>query len=313
MSNLKRKDFFGKRVLIVGDVCVDHYMYGVSNRIAQEANVPVVTDFHAENRLGMSANVAENVKFLGAEPVLISVTGLDDTRSTLVKMLNDRDIIVRNLLIDEKRKTTKKTRIYSNGIPLARLDEETSSFIDSKLEEQLISAVQEEIAKCDVVIIQDYGKGMLSKRVISSVIGMAWLEDKKVFVDPHKNTPLTWYKGAHAICPNLDECRSLSGRSTPEKGACEIYKKANIQKVFVTCGENGIFVYDSDFSQIVRVEKVEKVVDVTGAGDTVVAVLALASTKKMYSIEAAALANKAARIVIQKQGTSVCTLDELLD
>lgn len=302
----------GKRVLIIGDVCVDVYDMGQSTRLSPEAPVPVISNPVKEYRLGMAANVAANIKALGSEPVLISVTGADDDRIFRRLCLN---IGIPELCIfrEDYRITTTKTRIIANGQQLARLDHEHTSYIKDETENLILSILDKEILEADVVIVQDYGKGVLTRNLLKYVIEFAQHYSKKVIIDPNKRSLPYWYSQATLVTPNKQEAIDLDGGwadKTLDQRIQSIKKELYLDKVVITLGEDGIMGIENDkiFS---KKAKSESVVDVTGAGDTVTAVLALGEAAGLSLQESCELANSAAAVVVRKLGTSTCSIEEL--
>ena len=296
------------RILVVGDVMLDRYWFGDVSRISPEAPVPVVKVGKNEERLGGAANVARNVAALGASCALLSVVGADEAGQALVRLLKAERIDAR-LHEDASVATTIKLRVIGRQQQLLRIDFETQpshEVLAAKLEEfeRLVKA-------CDVVVLSDYGKGGLLH--IGRMIERAHQLGKRVLVDP-KGDDYARYAGATLLTPNRAEFREVAGswKSEAEFSAKAeaLRKELNLEALLVTRSEEGMSLFREN-----RVDHVEaqarEVYDVSGAGDTVIATLAVALAAGMDDVEAMRLANKAGGIVVGKLGTAVVTPEEL--
>jgi len=319
VTNLK-----GTRLIVVGDSGLDEYVFGRVRRISPEAPVPVVevldqqaTDY----RLGLATNVAQNITSLGGECDLISVVGDDAAAGDLKKLLLKARIPVDHLLTDHSRPTTRKLRVMSGQHHVVRVDYEHQRFLSSEMEKRIIERAADLMANADGVIIQDYAKGVLSESCIQAVIQLAKSKKKTVFVDPHRSTPVTYYKGADLMTPNYDEALALSGlrfddlrqASDSLKEVGDVLRKAiNCEKMVITRGKDGMSLYEGTrFAQIPTFAR--QVFDVAGAGDTVIAALSMAHSSGMSLEESCLLANEAAGVVVAKVGCVPCAYDELLE
>lgn len=281
------------RVLIIGDVMLDEYCHVKVERISPEAPVPIALVRAFDYRPGGAANVAANIEALGGKPTVISVVG--EEKAFHQVLYNDRWNL--RYVTDETRRTTIKTRIVStDGQQLLRVDVEDQSYISKDIEHAVCEQIMEAIELCDVVVLSDYAKGVLTDKVIVLAIRMARARNIPVIVDP-KRVDLFDYDGATIITPNEMEFKRSGG--TPDGSA-----------ILVTLGERGMELREPS-GNVARIEAdTQEVVDVTGAGDTVVAVLAML-IKKHSLHQAAFVANKAAGIVVRKRGTSVVRPSEL--
>lgn len=306
-----------KNILIVGDVGLDEYVIGSVKRISPEAPVPVVQVEEESSRLGLSANVAQNVSALGGNPYLLAVIGQDPGGEELKRLLLQENVKSDFLVIDKKRPTTRKLRVMAQHHHIVRVDYEKKQFISSEVQNALMSRAHDLISKCDAVIIQDYAKGVLGEAVIQDIIKLAKKNSKLVTVDPHSSTPLPYYRGADLMTPNLDEASALTGSTESihtevvvEKMGAILMDKIATQRMVITRGKDGMSLFEGgSHSQIPTFAR--KVFDVTGAGDTVIATLTLALSAGLSLRESCLLGNFAAGVVVGKVGCVPCSSDEL--
>lgn len=296
------------RVLVVGDVMLDRYWYGDATRISPEAPVPVVLWQREEERLGGAANVARNCAALGAPTTLLSVTGRDEAGERVARMLREAGVAA-SLRRDAKLRTTQKLRVVHKKQQLLRIDMETppsKEVLASKLADY-----RKALPACDVVLLSDYGKGGLAH--VATMIREGRRAGKQVLVDP-KGGDYSRYRGASMITPNLKELEDVVGPWRDERElaarAQALRAKLRLQALLLTRGEDGMTLYRPGRAVRIKGERRE-VADVTGAGDTVIAVLAvmLAAGEGMES--AARIANRAGGIKVTKFGTAVVTRAEL--
>jgi D-glycero-beta-D-manno-heptose-7-phosphate kinase len=297
-------------VLVVGDVMLDRYWFGEVSRISPEAPVPIVLIGREEQRLGGAANVAWNCKELGARTRLLSVVGRDEPGTQLARLLKNEGIEA-SLHRDAKLDTTQKLRVIGRKQQLLRIDFEkppSSEVLAAKLEE-----FKAALPGCDVVILSDYGKGGLTH--IADMIRTARKGNKRVLVDP-KGDDYGRYKGASIITPNLAELRAVVGRWKDEKDlksrAQALREKLGLEALLLTRGEDGMTLFTkSRTTTIEAVAREAEVFDVTGAGDTVIAALAVMLAAGAGLEAAMRIANRAAAIVVGKLGTATATREEL--
>ena len=306
---MKSPDTSKARVLVVGDVMLDRYWYGDASRISPEAPVPVVLWQREEERPGGAANVARNCARLGASTRLLSVVGRDGEGERLAKLLKKEGVAV-SFRRDGSIRTTQKVRVVHKQHQLLRIDMETEpsgEVLASKLED-----FRKALPGCDVVLLSDYGKGGLAH--IATMIREGRKAGKQVLVDP-KGDDYARYKGASLMTPNLAELRQVVGAWKNEKDLASrahlLREKLKLEALLLTRGEDGMTLFRKNGRTFqVKAEKRE-VADVTGAGDTVIAALAvmLAAGEGMES--AVRIANRAGGIKVTKFGTAVVTLQEL--
>lgn len=318
------EQFTHQRVLVIGDVMVDAYVIGRVDRISPEAPVPVVTVEKRVNRLGGAANVALNLKALGAEPILCSVIGNDLKGKEFLDLLAEEQISSEAVIASGERMTTTKFRVIGNKAQMLRVDEENTSDLSEKDESALLERIFDIIDNSLVhsIIIQDYNKGVLTPRVISKVVDKARVDLIPVSVDPKKKNFME-YKGVTLFKPNLKELREGLGREVrtddPEsvrQAASQLHKEQAINTVLITLSDEGVFIsrhhhFDSFTQQFVAAHK-RNISDVSGAGDTVISVAALCLTCSLEPVEIAALANLAGGLVCEESGVVPVNRDKLL-
>jgi rfaE bifunctional protein kinase chain/domain len=297
------------RVLVVGDAMLDRYWIGEVERISPEAPVPIVKIDREEERAGGAANVARNAAALGAQVTLLSVVGADEPGARLEALLK-RERVHPRLHHDRGIKTTVKLRVVAGRKQqLLRVDFETPpnhEVLASKLRD-----FERLLGEADAVVLSDYGKGGLSH--IIKMIGMARRRGKMVLVDP-KGADYSRYRGATVITPNRDEFEKVAGAWADERDlerrAQQLRRKLDVQALLVTRGDKGMTLFQGGARFHVRAQARE-VSDVSGAGDTVIATLAVALAGGARMKDAVQLANRAAGIVVGKFGTAVVTPEEL--
>jgi D-beta-D-heptose 7-phosphate kinase/D-beta-D-heptose 1-phosphate adenosyltransferase len=306
----------GKRILVLGDLMLDRYWWGSVTRISPEAPVPVVSLERESTHLGGAANVAANLKGLGAEPVLCGLVGRDDAGHTLRRRLDEAGIAVDGIVDSEERPTTVKTRIVAHQQQIVRLDEEDVSPLSLEVAESLMEVAVRAMDRCDVVLMSDYAKGVLAPSVVEAVLSAARSGDKKVIIDP-KGKDYTKYTGAFLLTPNQKEAMeatglSVAGRDELERAARHLADGLGLHAMLVTRGEHGMMLVETGETTFELPASAREVYDVTGAGDTVIATLTGALAAGLSLKDAARLANLAAGIVVEHVGTTAITKDMLL-
>jgi rfaE bifunctional protein kinase chain/domain len=301
------RSFRSLRVLIVGDVMVDAYYFGSVDRISPEAPVPVVLVDKQETRLGGAGNVALNVHALGAQPVLCTVIGTDKEGEGLRALLREQGLSERGILESEKRKTTTKTRVIGNKHQIVRIDHELTENLDKMDSFLLLEAVKRELEQADVLIMEDYNKGVLHEGNIKAIIALAKEAGVPVVVDPKKKNFLE-YTGVTLFKPNLKEIREGLNISDDLKqldhlktAVAELQEKLGNSCTMVTLSEQGVYIAAKDESHHIPAH-VRHIADVSGAGDTVVSVAALCLALGIDLRLLAALSNLAGGIVCEQTG-----------
>lgn len=306
---LRIPNFDQARVLVVGDVMLDRYWTGPTSRISPEAPVPVVKVNDIEDRAGGAGNVALNIASLSASASLLGLVGNDDNARVLTDTLNHKNIQTQFTTIDS-HPTITKLRVLSRNQQLIRLDfEDPFNHVDNS---QMLQNFKQQVADCDVVILSDYGKGALAN--IEDFIQVGRDAGKPVLIDP-KGTQFERYRGATLITPNLSEFEGVVGHCKDEadlvtKGF-ELLDSAGLESLLVTRSEKGMTLFQKGEQPIHLAATAREVYDVTGAGDTVISVLAAALAAGATLAESTALANTAAALVVAKLGTATVSLAEL--
>lgn len=296
------------RLLVVGDVMLDRYWFGEVSRISPEAPVPVVKVEKTEERPGGAANVARNVAALGAQVGLLSVVGADEAGQSLARLLADSAIDA-SLHEDPQLSTTVKLRVLGRQQQLLRIDFENSpthEVLQAKLAE-----FEQRVQACDVVILSDYGKGGLTH--IAAMIRLARQHGKPVLVDP-KGDDYARYAGASVITPNRAELREVVGRWANEADLAQrvarLRAELGLDALLLTRSEEGMTLFAPQGATH-EPAHAREVYDVSGAGDTVIATLAVMLASGLSLADAMRWANRAAGVVVGKLGTATCTLEEL--
>ena len=308
IEKANREQFAKTKLLVVGDVMLDRYWFGDSDRISPEAPVPVVQVSKVDERLGGAANVARNVAALGANTTILGVVGEDEAGNRIGELLRQSGVNSQ-LEVDPKVPTTVKLRVIARQQQLIRLDfEETPS--QTALEQKL-ARFEKALGTADVLVLSDYGKGALSQ--VATMIECARAQNKVILVDP-KGEDYEKYRGATLITPNRSELRQVVGRWADEddltRRAQELRRSLGIEALLLTRSEEGMSMFTDQGVSHVRAQARE-VFDVSGAGDTVIATLAVALAAQWPLERAMALANRAGGIVVGKLGTATVTSEEL--
>lgn len=309
------------RLIVVGDIGLDEYVLGDVRRISPEAPVPVLEVQSQDSRLGLAANVAQNVASLGGEPFLVAIVGQDGAAEDLRAKLRAAEVSPEHLIVDNSRPTTRKLRVMSGHHHIVRVDFEHKKYLSADVEKRLVEKVKSLLPKADAVIVEDYAKGALSETSLHAIIVASHALGKKVFVDPNRATPAAFYQGADVITPNRDEAVALSGLDFNElrlnpKLILEIgqalRQRVKAENIVITRGKEGMSVISA--REAVHMPTfARQVFDVTGAGDTVIAALALATVGGFTLPEACVFGNLAAGVVVGKIGCVPCTRAEVLN
>ncbi len=293
--------FKEKNILIVGDIMLDKYIFGKVDRISPEAPVQVV-EVKKENYVpGGAANVANNIAALNAKAFMVGIVGNDKEADILLEELNKRNINTEGIVKDVQKPTTQKVRILGQKQQLLRIDYEKKDYLNKETENQILNFIKIRIPNTDAIIISDYAKGVITQNLIKEIKDIA--KEKIMIVDPkpkHKD----FYKGATLITPNLKEAEQMTEKEE------DLIKELD-SPILITKGEKGMSLYEKDGTITNIPTKAKEVYDVSGAGDTVVATLALALSSKASLRQAATLANHAAGITVGKLGTSTITTEEI--
>jgi D-beta-D-heptose 7-phosphate kinase/D-beta-D-heptose 1-phosphate adenosyltransferase len=308
--------FADLRIVTLGDLMLDEFIWGEVRRISPEAPVPVVEVKRESWSLGGAGNVVSNLLDLGATAITIGVVGDDESASRLRARLADRQAVTDGIIADASRPTTRKTRVVAHSQQMVRADREDRSPISAEIENLIAAAFARALSDSDAVIVSDYDKGLLTPRTLRRVIDAAQAQSKIICLDP-KIKNFSHYCGVDVITPNQLEAERASGVEITNEpsliaAAHKIRDMIRCKNVLITRGEHGMCLLDAQ-GRVTHIPTVAReVYDVTGAGDTVIATLTLALAAGADMYEAAIIANHAAGAVVGKVGTATVSRDELL-
>lgn len=304
----------GARVAVVGDVMLDHYVYGRVTRLSPEAPTPVLHVKGERHVLGGAANVAANIVALGGQALLVGVIGADAAGEIFTREVASLAGVQADLVIDPVRPTILKTRYLGGQYQLVRVDRESTDAITGAISEKALSAARAAIAEADILVLSDYGKGLLSDAALAALFAAAKAAGKPVIVDP-KRMRFGDYRGASVITPNRKELSAAVGlpceTDAEAQAAAAAAQAVSGADILLTRSENGMSLFAADAAPLHLKAEAREVFDVSGAGDTVVAAFALARAAGMASADALHIANAAAGVVVQKLGTATVSPDEL--
>lgn len=308
------------KVLVIGDVMIDSYLWGSVNRISPEAPVPVVSITKKENRLGGAANVALNLQTMGAKPILCSVIGDDENSKVFNELLKNQKLVSKGILKSKGRITTNKTRIIGGNYQMLRFDEEIEKEI-SKIETKDFVALIKKLAiaeKVDAIIFEDYDKGVINNDLIKQVVSFANSKNIPTVVDPKKKNFLN-YKGVTLFKPNLKELKEglkidfdHTNSNELKKIASTFIKDNNIGTLLLTLSQHGVYSHSAKCRVLIPAH-VRNISDVSGAGDTVISVAALCLALDLPAQTTATLANLAGGLVCEKVGVAPIDKKQLLE
>lgn len=334
MTSLYKKlisKFKNKKILVVGDLILDEYILGTVSRISPEAPVPVVFQEESFYRPGGGANVATNLKSLGAEVFLVGRRGADLEGKILLRELTRRRLSTQGIWVDPDSPTSLKTRIIAQHQQVVRVDREHNRDMKSSLNQKLISFLGNIIPSVDALILSDYGKGTINPELIGKVSFLAHQHNKVIIIDP-KVEHFSYYRGVTAITPNKKEAENairnikisdrqgtalaiqtdrLNTNGEINRAGLELVKYLDLECLLLTLGQQGMKLFERGKPPVNIPTTAQEIYDVSGAGDTVVAVFTLALTAGASKRQAAELANRAAGVVVGKLGTVAITKTEL--
>lgn len=305
------------KILVVGDLILDKFIWGKVTRISPEAPVPVVWVDSESFMPGGASNVANNIRSLGGEAYLAGVVGDDHQGGILRSVLGDKGVHCDGIFTDQDRPTTQKTRVIAHHQQVVRIDREEVRPVTGDALDKIVGYIESKIAHVDALILEDYGKGVVVPRLVREAVRLARKYRKVVTVDP-KETHISYYRGATTITPNHHEAGAAVGfkikdDKTLVKAGQKLLKKLNCESVLITLGENGMAVFRKGKTMVKIPTVAQEVFDVSGAGDTVISAYTLARARKAGPLEAAHISNCAAGIVVGKVGVAVTTCEELLE
>ena len=305
-----------RNIVVLGDVMLDEFVWGDVTRISPEAPVPVVDVRRESIHLGGAANVLANLIALGARGTVVGVVGNDDAGKRLHNGLRELGAAANdNLIVDDARPSTIKTRIIAHSQLVVRADRESRTPVNSQIEDQIVSRLKDALRDADAFVVSDYDKGVVTQRILGEILPFAY-ERAPVLIDP-KLRNFNFYRPAMLVTPNHHEALRMSDSEDHSddglrEAASVIRKKLGCDAVLITRGDRGMMLLEGDGEPVYVKTAAREVYDVTGAGDTVIAALAAALSTGSSMLEAATLANHAAGIVVGKVGTATATSDELI-
>jgi rfaE bifunctional protein kinase chain/domain len=308
-------------VLVVGDLGVDKYTYGEVRRISPEAPVPVLEVSKEWDKLGLAANVSDNLKSLDVPSTLCGVIG-DDTRANLVEhLLEERGLKTWGLVRDKSRMTTYKERVTTATQQICRVDYETKETIDQEVQKRIFSRIEEFSLTHSGVIIEDYGKGLFTEFLCQKIISLFNERNLLTAVDPSRSTPPSWYRGAKLLKPNrmeshmMVEALGYFKERNIETIAKILTDKLNLEKIIITLGPDGMAMLDTKADGKIKIipTAANEVFDVSGAGDTAIAAITSSLLSGASLEEAAWIGNCASGVVVRKRGTALCSKQELTE
>jgi len=304
----------GKKILVIGDIMLDKYIWGEVFRISPEAPVPIVHVTKETYVPGGAANVANNIVSIGGEAYVCSVVGQDRSGKVLIEELEKRGIKTEAIIEDTSRPTIQKIRVMGGRQQLLRMDKENSAYINEETEQNVIDKLKMLLDSMDAVVISDYAKGVVTEKLMENIRKYCFETKKPVIVDG-KPVHKSWFKDLTIITPNTNEAIEMSGIVIKNDGDVTSAGKKLMEElntnVLITRGEKGMTLFEKSGNVTNIPTKAREVYDVSGAGDTVVSIMSLALAAKIDLVNAAHLANYAAGIVVGKLGTATVSIEEL--
>ncbi|HEY5616100.1 MAG TPA: D-glycero-beta-D-manno-heptose-7-phosphate kinase [Bacteroidota bacterium] len=296
----------GKRIAVVGDLMLDRYYWGAITRISPEAPVPVVEVGSESTRLGGAANVANNIASLGGIPVLIGVVGNDSSGNELRTLIGKSGFPDNGVVVDSARPTTVKTRVIAHNQHVVRIDQEVKEEVNGTVQSKIVDSLRKSIGSLDGVILEDYNKGVLTKKLIPEIIALARANNTIITVDPKVNNFFE-YKNVTVFKPNRKETEEALGRRVTDQAsvaqACrQMVERLEAENVLLTLGEEGMSLFERTGTMTHVPTRALMVADVSGAGDTVISTLTMVLAAGGTAQEASALANFAGGIVCGEVG-----------
>lgn len=316
--SVKIRDLFPqKRVVIVGDLVADQFLKGTISRVSREAPVFILRHDDTDTRAGAAANAAVNIASLGARPVLIGVIGDDENGRLLLERLRKDNVDCDCVSIDPSRRTTTKVRVlagqhYAARQQVIRIDYETQSEISDEIRDKMLAAFERTAAEANAIVVSDYNYGVADQKLFEAAVRIS--KDRSIPLLLDSRFRLNEFRGATTATPNLDEVEQLLGMGFSDEECSGLREKLGLESLLITCGNKGMQLFEKDapMATLPAVGPTEPV-DVTGAGDTVIAAYALGLASGLSYREAADVANHAGGIVVMKKGTASASLTELLE
>jgi D-glycero-beta-D-manno-heptose-7-phosphate kinase len=310
-------NFSDARVLVIGDLMLDTYLIGTAARISPEAPVPVVKLERREDRLGGAANCAMNIASLGGEPILTGAVGKAEAGERFIDILRIKGFSEDGIVSHDHILTTRKVRVVAAGQQIVRVDEEEPLVLPDRLENKLIHFIEKTVPTVGAVAVSDYAKGIVNPRIMTALHDISRMSKVPVLIDP-KPVNARLYRGCDLMKPNRKEASELSGINIVDDASCDaaaakIMEDYLPRALLITRGSKGMDLYHDGMDPVRIMAGVSQVFDVSGAGDTVLATLAIAYAIGVDPIKACELAAAAAAVVVRKPGTSTLTPDELIE
>ena len=303
------------RVIVIGDLILDEFLWGKVDRISPEAPVPVVAVERQSFMCGGAANVAANVRALGGKVHLCGIVGKDSRGKLMLEQLQSQKVDTGGVIIDSTRPTTLKTRVIAHHQQVVRVDREDSQALEQKNWKRILSFVEKRLDRIDAILVEDYGKGVVVPGLIKELVSLGKKAKLLVNVDPKENH-FSYYKKVTAITPNREEAGKAVGirikdKSSLKKAGEKMLSDLDCRAALVTLGEDGMCLFEKKKRPIHIPTVAREVFDVSGAGDTVISAFTLSLAAGASFLNAAQLANRAAGIVVGKLGVAVATQEEL--
>jgi len=308
--------FKEKKILVIGDVMLDKYIWGEVSRISPEAPVQIVNVVKESFAPGGAANVASNITSLGAKAFMMGIVGLDTTKDRLINELKERNIDVSCIITDKNKRSIQKVRVFGRSQQLLRFDYEIKGYVGKETEDKMLEVIEKKLDEMDAIIISDYAKGTITKNLMERLMIKCKEKNKIIVVDP-KPEHKEFYKDVTLITPNHTEAHKMTGYEEKDNADEEIEsigKKLMEElqsNLLITRGEKGMSLFEKEGKTTHIPTFAKEVYDIVGAGDTSVATLTLALTSGASFEEAAIIANHAAGITVGKIGTSTVNIEEL--
>jgi len=310
-------NFRDKKILVIGDLILDEFIWGKVSRISPEAPVPVVWVDNESFMPGGASNVANNINSLGGKAHIVGVVGNDERAGILKGELEHRGVNIDGIFTDPQRPTILKTRVIAHQQQVVRIDKEKVEPLRDSSIKKIVSFIEGAIDEVDGLIVEDYGKGLITPKLLEKVIPIAKKKRKIIAVDP-KEEHFSYYKGVTLLTPNNAEASRAAGfeikdKATLKKVGLELLKKLKVRVLLITLGEEGMMVFEKG-KPPKKIETIaQEVFDVSGAGDTVASTYTLSLISGANPIQAAHIANCAAGVVVGKVGIAVVTQDEIIE
>lgn len=307
--------FSKTRVIVIGDLMIDEYLWGTVDRISPEAPVPIVSVERESYTLGGAGNVINNLVALGATVFPIGTAGTGKAGGMIFEQLEALGVETHGIIKEADRPTTRKTRVIASNQQVLRIDKETRKEISNDTLKKVSGLLKEKMPDLDLIIISDYDKGLVTRSLVKQTVDLARKHKILVIADP-KGLDYSKYRHVNLLTPNRKEAAQSAGMQINShddlvKAGRLIIKKAGLERLLITCGKDGMVLFDSSGDPFEIASKAQQVFDVSGAGDTVIAILGLGLASGASFRESAMVANVAAGIVVAKLGTATASKEEL--